>query len=91
MHYVNQTVALDMLLYCLPFRQLLPADRPPQFAFAAAYLGSDRIGEALRACPKLTHVVCGHSHWAGRCEVGKVEVVNIGSTYTEKYMEIVDL
>lgn len=75
----------------VPFRQLLPADRPPQFAFAAAYLGSDRIGEALVACKKLSHVFCGHSHWRGRCEIGSVEVVNVGSTYTDKYVEIVDL
>jgi len=75
----------------LPFRHLLPVDRPPAFAFAAAYLGSDRIGEALRACPKLTRAFCGHSHWPGRCEVGGIQAVNVGSTYTEKRMEIVDL
>ena len=75
----------------LPFRQLVPLDRPDAFAFAAAYMGSDRIGEVLLGCPKLTHVFCGHSHWRGRVRVGKVEVVNVGSTYSEKHLEVLDL
>jgi len=75
----------------LPFRQLVPPDRPPRFAFAAAFMGSDRIGEVLRGCGKLTHVFCGHSHWRGRCRVDGVEVVNVGSTYDRKHLEVVDL
>ncbi len=75
----------------LPFRQLVPPDRPPQFAFAAAYMGSDRIGEALKTCGKLTHVFCGHSHWRGTWRIGNVEVVNVGSTYDQKHLEVVDL
>ena len=75
----------------LPFRQLVPSDRPPEIAFAAAFMGSDRIGEVLQNCPKLTHVFCGHSHWHGSAEVGSIQVVNIGSTYSEKRLEVLDL
>jgi len=75
----------------LPFRQLVPSDRPDAFAFAAAYMGSDRIGEALRGCEKLTHVFCGHSHWRGRCRVGDIDVINVGSTYEQKHLEVVQL
>ncbi len=75
----------------LPFRQLVPPDRPPQFAFAAAFMGSDKLGAALLACGKLTHVYCGHSHWPGTCTVGRVQVVNVGSTYVKKRFEVLEL
>ncbi|MHC4717649.1 MAG: metallophosphoesterase family protein [Planctomycetota bacterium] len=86
--------AVDRVLafvHHLPVRRLLPQDRPAPLAFAAAFLGSDRIGKVLMDCGKLTHVFCGHSHWPGRCKVGDVEVVNLGCTYTEKHLEILDV
>ena len=49
------------------------------------------IGEVLLACPKVTHVYCGHSHWPGECQIGHVRVVNVGSTYTEKRMVTLDV
>ncbi len=85
---IRQTVAF---VHHLPFRQLVPAGRPAKFTFAAAYLGSDKIGDALRACTKVTHVFCGHSHWPGKCRIGNIEVVNVGSTYTHKNLEILDV
>ena len=85
---VRQVVAF---VHHLPFGQLVPQDRPPHFAFAAAYMGSDRIGETLLACRKLTHVFCGHSHWKDAALIGGVRVVNVGSTYVEKRLETLDL
>jgi len=75
----------------LPFRQLLPRDRPEQVAFASAFMGSDRIGRVLLACRKLSHVFCGHSHWRDRCRIDGVEVINVGSTYSEKHLEVLDV
>lgn len=75
----------------LPFKSLVPQDRPAKLAFAAAYLGSDRLGETLLACPKLGWIYCGHSHWPGRCRLGSVEVINIGSTYLEKRLEVMEV
>jgi len=75
----------------LPFRQLVPQGRPAPFAFSAAFMGSDRIGRALLDCPLVTHVYCGHSHWAHSERIEHMQVVNIGSTYVEKRMEILDL
>ncbi len=77
----------------VPFRQLAPggAGRPRRFAFAAAYMGSDRIGQVLTACPKVTHVYCGHSHTRQSCRVGRLRLVNIGSTYIRKRLEVLDL
>lgn len=76
-------------LHHLPFSQLVPRGRPPRFAFAAAYMGSARLGEVLLAEPKVSHVLCGHSHWPGRLRVGHIEAISIGSTYTEKMLEVV--
>lgn len=75
----------------LPFRQLVPTDRPPELAFAAAFMGSDKIGQVLQSCPKVSHVFCGHSHWAGSVQIGKIKVINVGSTYSQKRLEVLDL
>lgn len=75
----------------LPFEQLVPRNRPDRFAFAAAYMGSPRLGEVLLAEPKVSHVFCGHSHWPGQCEIDGVNVVNVGSTYGKKRLEILEL
>ncbi len=80
-----------VLTHHLPFGQLVPPDRPPRFAFAAAFLGSDRIGQAIRTCPTVTDVYCGHSHWPMEIELpGPLRVVNVGSTYVEKRLAIFD-
>ena len=78
-------------MHHLPFAELVPKDRPDRSAFAAAYLGSGIFGRVLLACPKVTHIYCGHSHWHGRENIGGVEVVNVGSTYTHKRLEILEI
>ncbi len=85
---VRQVLAF---VHHLPFRELVPQQRPPPLAFAAAYMGSDKIGHALLECKKLSHVFCGHSHWPGRLNVKGVEVINVGSTYFEKRLEVLEL
>lgn len=79
------------VVHHLPFIELVPQGRPPRFAFAAAFMGARRLGEVLLACPKVTHVYCGHSHWPDRRTVGHIQAVNIGSTYTEKRWETLEL
>jgi hypothetical protein len=54
-------------------------------------MGAERLGQVLLECDKLTHVYCGHSHWRDRRRVGRLEVVNIGSTYVDKHLEVLDL
>jgi len=72
----------------LPFERLVPRGRPPNFAFAAAYMGSDRFGAVLAAEPKVTCAVSGHSHWPMRRRIGTIDVINIGSTYRNKRLEV---
>jgi Icc-related predicted phosphoesterase len=75
----------------LPFAEFVPKDRPDRFAFAAAFMGSPAMGQVLLECPKVSCVCCGHSHWPGRMKIGNVDIINIGSTYTEKRLEILEL
>ena len=86
--HVDRIVAF---LHHLPFAELLPADRPARFAFAAAYLGAARFGRVLQACPKVSDVYCGHSHWPAQARIGHLNAVNVGSTYTDKGLKILEL
>lgn len=87
----ERTERIVAFTHHLPFEQLVPRNRPDRFAFAAAYMGSPRLGEVLLGEPKVSHVFCGHSHWPGRWEINGVNVVNVGSTYGRKRLEIVEV
>jgi predicted phosphohydrolase len=80
-----------VFLHHVPFRRLVPQDRPDRFAFAAAYMGAERFGNVLLARGKVTHVYCGHSHWPARHKIAHVSATNVGSTYTEKRMEVLEI
>ena len=82
---------IAVFMHHLPFAELVPSGRPSRLAFAAAYMGSPRLGQVLLDCPALRTVYCGHSHWPARCRVGHVEAINIGSTYVEKRYEVLEL
>lgn len=75
----------------LPFEELVPRGRPAKWAFAAAFLGSKAFGEVLLAQPKVTHVLCAHSHWPSRHRIGHIDVINVGSTYVDKRLEALKL
>ncbi len=89
--WVEQVERIIVFLHHLPFVQLVPANRPDRFAFAAAFLGSERFGEILLNCSKVTHVFCGHSHWHEKRTIGHITVINIGSTYTKKRLEVLEI
>ncbi len=78
-------------IHHLPFALSVPEGRPDRFAFAAAYLGAQQFGQTLLAHEKVSHVYCGHSHWRDVRRVEHLDVVNVGSTYVEKHLEILDL
>ncbi len=78
-------------IHHLPFEQLVPRNHMEEFAFAAAFMGAGRFGEILQNCPKLTHVYCGHSHHHVSRRIGHLKVINVGSTYTEKRLEILEI
>ena len=75
----------------VPFRELLPPTRFNPLEFVKAYLGSERLGEAIRRYPNVRRVFCGHSHFGTRATLGRIEAVNIGSSYRSKVFEAVEL
>lgn len=79
------------VMHHLPFTELVPAERPDRFAFAAAYLGSEKFGEMLKRHEKVSHVYCGHSHWQGQHKAGRLQAINIGSTYVHKQLEVLEV
>jgi hypothetical protein len=78
-------------IHHLPFAMIAPEGRPDRFAFTAAYMGAQRFGDMLLKHEKVSHVYCGHSHWRDQQRIGHLDVINIGSTYVEKHLEVLDL
>ena len=78
-------------IHHLPFRELLPGPRIPQWDFAHAYLGSDRIGDVIGKFPNVRHVYCGHSHLPIEAKIGPIHAINIGSGYRWKTYRTLDL
>lgn len=75
-------------IHHVPFRELLPPLRMPTWDFAHAFLGSPRFGELLRSKRNVTHVVCGHSHFAAEATIAGIGAVNVGSGYREKRLRL---
>ncbi len=78
-------------LHHLPFAELVPRALIPSLEFAAAFLGSELLGETLLDFPKITHAFCGHSHRAQTCRKGRLICTAVGSTYREKRYELLEL
>jgi hypothetical protein len=87
----RQCERILVFMHHLPFVELVPQGRPDRFAFAAAYMGAARLGEVLREFPKITHVFCGHSHWRSHVQIEHMDVLAIGSTYTKKQLEVLEI
>jgi hypothetical protein len=75
----------------LPFYDLVPHPPAPNLAFAGAFLGSELLGEALLEYPQVGHAYCGHAHLHRTCKKGGLLATCIGSTYTEKRYESLDV
>ncbi|MCK6486220.1 MAG: metallophosphoesterase [Phycisphaerae bacterium] len=78
-------------LHHVPFHELVPRLERPTSQFAAAFLGSELLGETLQAFPNVRQVYCGHSHAFARCQRGALTATAIGSTYVAKHRETLDL
>jgi predicted phosphohydrolase len=70
--------------HTVPFAELMPPRRGGQWDFARAYLGARRLGQAITRHGRVSHVMCGHSHWPMRATIGSIDAINIGSGYREK-------
>ncbi|MGN6725339.1 MAG: metallophosphoesterase [Tepidisphaeraceae bacterium] len=75
----------------VPFEELLPPRHSPTWDFARAYLGTAQMGQLLAADPRVTHVLCGHSHFPIDQSIGTLRAINVGSGYREKRLLELDL
>lgn len=75
----------------LAFAELIVRTDHRGWAFHNAFMGTPRMGELLLAEPKVCLNVCGHSHNERRARVGRIEVVNVGSTYTKKRLFLFEI
>jgi len=78
-------------MHHLPFEEIVPRSSHPSWAFAGAYMGSERFGEVLLAHPKARYVFCGHSHRGMGIRKKHVTCLNVGCTYQEKRYDILDI
>lgn len=88
LHAKRQVIAA---VHHLPFAELLPPGRSAQWDFAKAYLGSGKIGDLLLKYPNVSHVFCGHSHFAAEARVGHIHAINVGSGYRAKRYTFLDV
>ena len=77
--------------HTVPFEELLPPHHGGQWDFARAYLGSPKLGQTIRQFSNVSHVVCGHSHFAAEAQLGAIRAINIGSGYRAKHLVMVEL
>ena len=77
--------------HTVPFAELLPPRHGGQWDFARAYLGSPRLGATIRGFNNVSHVVCGHSHFAAEAMIDSIHAINIGSGYRHKRFVEIDL
>lgn len=86
----SQSQQIIVAMHHLPVGGLVRRSSNRTWAFANAYMGSDRFGQLIADCPKVTHVLCGHSHWAESVEHSGIRWINAGCTYREKHCVEID-
>jgi len=80
----EQASCIVVLTHHLAFEQLVVRRAHRGWEFHNAFMGTPRLGRLLLEEPKVRLTICGHSHHERRVQVGHMEAVNIGSTYTRK-------
>lgn len=86
-----RTGRIVAIVHHLPFAELVPHSVLPNWEFATAFLGSELLGEVLLDFPKVSDVFCGHSHRRMVVRKQHLTCTSIGSTYSEKRYETLDL
>ncbi len=80
--YVSHHIPIWNFIYQKP--------RNPEWSVFNAYQGSPRLGEVALSCPKLSAIICGHSHIPNQARVGNVACYDVSRDFGElKATEIV--
>jgi Icc-related predicted phosphoesterase len=79
----------------LPFAQLATSRGEPPWDFINGFMGSDRLGEAMRRAPGVKLGVCGHTHFRKRAELegagGRFTVETSPIGYPREYARMLGL
>lgn len=86
-----RTQRIVAAVHHLPFEDMVIQKGNNAWDFANAFMGSPLFGEALLAEPKVAVVYTGHSHARSRVSRGHLTCINVGSTYTTKRLEVLEL
>ncbi|HWL95614.1 MAG TPA: metallophosphoesterase [Phycisphaerae bacterium] len=78
-------------IHHLPFAEMVPHSPIPDWEFATAYHGAELFGEVLLDYPQVSHVFSGHCHRERRLRKRHLNCMSIGSTYTAKRYEVLDV
>lgn len=78
-------------LHHLPFAEMVLRKSDPNWNFANAFMGSERFGEVLLACPKVAYVFVGHSHARQVLRKEHIVCVNVGCTYGMKRYDVLEM
>ncbi|MBX3394648.1 MAG: metallophosphoesterase [Phycisphaerae bacterium] len=78
-------------IHHLPFSEMIPHSVLPDWEFATAFHGAEIFGEVILNYPTVTHVFSGHIHREKRLKKRNLNCMSIGSTYTEKRYEVLDV
>jgi hypothetical protein len=69
----------------LPFRQMVRYMDDLKWDFFAAFMGSERLGEALREDARITDVICGHAHRKCAHRIDGIRVVSSPIGYNDEW------
>jgi len=78
-------------IHHVPFAELVPQTFVVNFVFASAFMGSELFGEIIEEYPQVRDVYCGHAHRRKQIRRGALTATCIGSTYTEKLFDVLDV
>jgi Icc-related predicted phosphoesterase len=91
----RQSDQIVVVTHHLPFREMVEMKGEPSWDFNNAYMGSQRMGEAIRKYPKVSTVIAAHVHKPGQYDVDGIKCYNVsrgkggGITIIEPAMEAV--
>ncbi len=78
-------------IHHVPFAELVPRPIVLNFAFVSAFMGSESFGALIEKYPQVRDVYCGHAHRRKQVQRGALTATCIGSTYTEKVFDVLDV
>jgi predicted phosphohydrolase len=71
----DEITRIVAVLHHLPFREMVRHTGKLPWDFFSAYMGSQRLGEVLLGDRRVTHVLCGHTHFNKDITVGQVRTL----------------